>query len=367
MTSGVFDPSAPAGERPARPLRNRERHVTDYAELSKQVMAAGLLQRRLGWYWTYGLLLLGAFVALWVGVVLLGDSWLQLGLAALMAVVLSQLTFLGHDTAHRQVFASHAWNEWTSRLIGGVVTGLSYAWWSSKHNRHHSGPNQLGRDPDIESAVLAFSDEAAEGRTGLAAWWTRHQGWAFFPLLLLEGVNLHAAGVRTLLTRREARHRRLELTLVLSRLTAYVVVLAVVLPPLKAVAFAAVQLGLFGVLMGASFAPNHKGMPIVPRSMNVDFLRRQVLMSRNVRGGLLTDFAMGGLNYQVEHHLFPSMPRPNLRRAQPLVRRFCEERGVAYTEAGMLESYGIVVRYLNSVGLGARDPFTCPLASSLRG
>jgi fatty acid desaturase len=101
--------------------------------------------------------------------------------------------------------------------------------------------------------------------------------------------------------------------------------------------------------------------------MRIDFLRRQVLMSRNVRGGLWVDFALGGLNYQIEHHLFPSMPRPNLRRAQPLVRAYCAEHGVSYTEVGLLESYRIVVDYLNNVGLRARGPFECPLAAELRG
>ena len=82
-----------------------------------------------------------------------------------------------------------------------------------------------------------------------------------------------------------------------------------------------VQQGLFGLYLGCSFAPNHKGMPTLTEADRLDFLRRQVLTSRNVRGGCLVDFVLGGLNYQIEHHLFPSMPRPNLRHAQPIVRR----------------------------------------------
>ena len=60
-----------------------------------------------------------------------------------------------------------------------------------------------------------------------------------------------------------------------------------------------------------------------------DFLRRQVLTSRNVRGNWLTDLALGGLNYQIEHHLFPSMPRPNLRRSKAIVAAFCRRAGRA--------------------------------------
>ena len=79
-----------------------------------------------------------------------------------------------------------------------------------------------------------------------------------------------------------------------------------VLSPVKAVVFIIVQQGLFGLYLGCSFAPNHKGMPILDAADQSDFLRRQALTSRNVRGGWLTDFALGGLNYQIEHHLFPS-------------------------------------------------------------
>jgi fatty acid desaturase len=75
---------------------------------------------------------------------------------------------------------------------------------------------------------------------------------------------------------------------------------------------------------------------------------------------------MGGLNYQIEHHLFPSMPRPNLRRAQPLIRSFCAEHGVPYTQTSLLGSYAIVLRYLNAVGLRHRDPFACPLVQQFR-
>ena len=76
--------------------------------------------------------------------------------------------------------------------------------------------------------------------------------------------------------------------------------------PIKAVVFIIVQQGLFGLYLGCSFAPNHKGMPILDAADQSDFLRRQALTSCNVRGGWLTDFALGGLNYQIEHHLFPS-------------------------------------------------------------
>jgi fatty acid desaturase len=161
-------------------------------------------------------------------------------------------------------------------------------------------------------------------------------------------------------------HQRVEALLVIGRLLSYVIVLLLLLPPGKASAFFGIQMAIFGLALGGSFAPNHKGMPIVPADMKVDFLRRQVAMSRNIRGGMMTDFAMGGLNYQIEHHLFPSMPRPNLASAQPIIREYCNVHEVPYTETGLFESYGIVIRYLNQVGLRGQDTFACPLVALYR-
>jgi len=123
---------------------------------------------------------------------------------------------------------------------------------------------------------------------------------------------------------------------------------------------------VFGLYMGLSFAPNHVGMPIVPPDVKIDFLRRQVLMSRNISGGRLMDTFMGGLNKQVEHHLFPSMARPNLRKVAPLVRKHCEELGIRYTETTLAQSFRTIFHYLNRVGRGGLDVWACPLAAQYR-
>ena len=337
-----------------------------FARLSRQIKAEGLLDRHVGFYVRKALLwavVLGAAVAASVAI---GDSWWQLLIAGVLGVVFTQFAFMAHEASHRQVFRSGPANDWAGLFLANFVVGISYSWWMNKHTRHHGNPNVIGRDPDIEKDTISFLESDAAESRGLIRLITRKQGYLFFPLLMLEGINLHVHGIRHVLGRGTVKRRGLEVTLIAVRLIAVVAIVFWAFPPLLAVVFLFVQLAVFGVYMGASFAPNHKGMPLIPRGERVDFLERQVLTSRNIRGGTFMDSFMGGLNYQIEHHLFPSMARPALARTQQIVREYCRENGVRYTETGLIESYAIVIAYLNRVGLAARDPFDCPMINSYR-
>jgi fatty acid desaturase len=64
----------------------------------------------------------------------------------------------------------------------------------------------------------------------------------------------------------------------------------------------------------------------------------------------MIDLMLGSLNYQIEHHLFPNMPRPNLRRAQAIVRAYCREHHVPYTEVGLIGSYRAALTHLHELG-----------------
>jgi fatty acid desaturase len=306
-----------------------------------------------------------ALAAAAAGFVLLGDTWFQLLVAGALGIILTQYAFLAHEASHRQVFESGKANDVAGRTIANLFVGISYSWWMTKHSRHHANPNIIGKDPDIERDFISFTETDAAKAKGVYGWVTRHQGYFFFPVLLLEGLNLHIHGFRTVFGRGKVDKRWVEISMLVSRVGAYLAVVFLMLPLGMAFAFVGVQLGVFGMYMGASFAPNHKGMPILPRDSKVDFLRRQVLTSRNIKGGFVMDVFMGGLNYQIEHHLFPNMPRPHLKEAQRIAKGYCETHRIPYTETTITQSYGIVINYLNRVGLAAGgDPFDCPAANA---
>ena len=342
------------------------RVATDFSQLVDTIQASGLLERRYGYYAIKIGSVVAAFVGLWVAFFLIGDSWAQLVVAAVLGLVLTHLAFLSHDAAHRQILKSASANEWLAVALAGIGVGMSAAWWIRKHTKHHANPNTINRDPDIATTVIAFYPEPDRPRSRLVAFLIARQGWWFFPILTVEGLNLHAQSMVTLFGNGPVKRRKTELGMVFSRWVVYLTALFVMLSPGIAAAFLGVQLMVFGVYMGCTFAPSHKGMPVLPEDAKLDFFRRQVLTSRNITGSQFMTFLMGGLNYQVEHHLFPSMPRPNLRHAQPMVKPFCAERSVPYTETSLFTAYRIVVRYLNKVGLSARDPFQCPMVAGFR-
>ncbi|WP_296666953.1 acyl-CoA desaturase [Demequina sp.] len=336
-------------------------HVTrTFAPLASTVRDTGLLRRSYWFYSIFGAALVLAFGGVVTGFVLLGDSWLQLLMAGALGIVWTQVAFLAHEASHRTVLNSGPANDALGRLLSTVAVGVSHQWWVSKHNRHHGNPNTMGKDPDIEKDTISFIEEDAVKAKGLVRAITKHQGWLFFPLLTLEGINLHFRSVASLIQGGTRRQKWMELPAIALHFGLYLVPLFLVLPFGMACAFLGVQLAVFGVYMGASFAPNHKGMMIIPDGVRVDFLSKQVLTSRNVSGGWTMSILMGGLNYQIEHHLFPNMARPHLGRAREIVREHCESVGLPYTETTLLGSYAEVVKYLNRVGLAARDPFDCP-------
>jgi fatty acid desaturase len=322
--------------------------------LTRRIAGAGLLRRRPGYYTLRigGVAVL--FAAAWTGFALLGDSWWQPLTAVVLGLLYAQIALVAHDVAHRQVFRLRRASELTGRLAGNLCIGMSYGWWQDKHTRHHANPNHEELDPDVMPSILVWSADQARSAHGLPRLVGGRQAYLFFPLLTLEGMNLHVSSVRALF-RPVLRRRSVEAVLLGIHIVGYLTGLLLVLPPARALLFLAVHQVVFGVYLGCTFAPNHKGMPtLTAADERPDYLRRQVLTSRNVRGSLLVDVALGGLNHQIEHHLFPSMPTPHLRKARPIVKAYCDQLGVGYTETGLIDSYTQALRHLYRVGAPLR-------------
>lgn len=350
--------------------------LTHFNRVLHQVRDAGLLAKKPSFYVIRLAVLSVVAVGFWIlgGVVAnlsqQNQLWMIAAFAvvALLGIVSAQYGFIAHEAAHRQVFRNNKVNDWTGLLLANLLAGLSYGFWLRKHNKHHQRPNQIGQDPDIAIRVLSFTTESKESKRGLERWVSDRQGYLFPLLLLFTGFDLLLDSFAGLARKdRKLSTRVLEFTLMMIRQLTPYVVFAVMFGPIWALALWFVMMMTFGFFMGAAFAPNHKGMPLVSKDSKLDFFSRQVLTSRNIKGSWLKDNLMGGLNYQVEHHLFPSMARPNLRKAHDIVAEYCRENDITLVEMNLLASYRVIMQHLNKVGLSNNsDPFVCPMVAELR-
>ena len=165
---------------------------------------------------------------------------------------------------------------------------------------------------------------------------------------LLPGILQHAPPEHRYAMQGRPGCARMEGWLLAAHFAMYGAVLVGALGVGGALAFALVHHFLTGLYMASIFAPNHKGMPLTNGGTR-GFLREQVLTSRNIGGNWLIDLVYGGLNYQIEHHLFPTLPRNNLKRVAPIVRAYCDVHAITYSETSVFRSWQAILGHYNDV------------------
>lgn len=324
----------------------------EHATLTLLINQQNLLARQPLYYLGKILFTFSLLVASMLFLFLVGNSWFQLLNAVFLAFVFGQMGFLGHDASHHQIFDTPAKNARFGRIIWTLFLGINPNWWTQKHNKHHSHPNQLDEDPDIEFPIVAFSVEQARRKRGVLRLLVKPQAYLFpfFWTLLMPSMRFDS--IRTFL--HGNRYRSITAALFTLHFLVYFGVLFSVLTPLVAILFIGIHQGLLGLYISSVFAPNHKGMPILARNTSMSYLQKQVHTARNVHGHPLTDFWYGGLNYQIEHHLYPNMPRNNLPKAQRIVKAFCRRHGILYHETGVVQSYREIFAELHRVSATLR-------------
>ena len=324
-----------------------------YAALKRMIKQKGLLEQQPVYY---TLKMLSTLGLLTVGIVFLLVSnhfWLQLLDAAYLGFVLTQIATLSHDIGHRQVFRTAWRTNVTNLLVANVLVGLSGAWWVDRHNQHHSHPNQFDLDPDIAIPFISFSVEEAHHKPPFLQFIVKYQAFFFFPTQVFVIPAFTILSIRFLLEKK-ARYPFAEALLILLHYVLYAGLLLTCMNIWQALVFLLIQQTCCGLYLGSIFAPNHKGMLMLDKESQLDFLHRQVLTSRNIQAHPLTDFWYCGLNYQIEHHLFPTMPRNRLNEAQRIVKAFCQSHSIPYYETSFLQSYKEILHALHEASAPLR-------------
>ncbi len=302
----------------------------EYDVLNARVRAAGLYERTYGSYIAHTVAVFLGIIAVWYGMRVMPDSFLATLLLGICAgFVLVQAGMVGHDLSHLQVFASRRVNRVCSLIMWTFVCGLSERGWYDKHNAHHKHVNHVGQDPDLEIPFVFSTVQIDHKPQWVRRFVLPHQSWLFFVMLPLVYPNFVIWSILNVFTQRD-RRALLEGILIALHFILFFGVPFFYFSPLLALVFIVTTLSVVGMYMGMVFAPNHKGEEVIERTETT--WKDQILLTRNIRSNPFTFFVFGGLDLQVEHHLFPNMSRYNYPRAQVIVKQFCREAGIEYYE-----------------------------------
>lgn len=331
------------------PVSNQE-----YVELKKIIKAAGLLEPSHAYYVFKTIVAFATIAASVALTIWLSNPLWILTSAVFMGFASSQTALLAHDVGHRQSYRGRRLNTIGRVLFGNVLLCVSHTWWNDKHNQHHATPNHIDDDPDIRIPFVVITPDQIAKRPRLIRPLLHIQGFLFPLLLPLQSLSMRITSVQHL-RRGESKQPRMEAAFMALHVVLYGALLWTTGSIWVALAFLVIHQVTFSLYNSTVFASNHKGMALIRADQRLGFFREQVLTSRNIRKGPVVDFLYGGLNYQVEHHLFPTMPRNNLSKSQPIIRQFCEERGVAFHVTGVIQCYREIFENFQRVG-SAQEP-----------
>ncbi|KAG5175371.1 delta-6 fatty acid desaturase [Tribonema minus] len=344
-----------------------------YRDLRGKLVVAGMFNSSKAYYvWKCS-----SNLAIWAAgclCVILSDSFAVHMLGAfLLALFWQQCGWLAHDFLHHQVFKNRAYGDYAGIFWGNIAQGFSVGWWKNKHNTHHAVPNLHASspdahdgDPDIDTMpLLAWSLKmaAAAERSAAGRFFVEHQAVLYFPILLIARISWLlqslsfcfdlAGGVWESKGSDDAKRnfplRRAEQAGMVVHYAWFGALLATQLSVVEAVVFFLAAQMMCGFMLALVFGLGHNGMATYDADARPDFWKLQVTTTRNVSPNLFVDWFCGGLQYQVDHHLFPSIPRHNLPKVHAAVAAFCKENGVEYHEASMLAGTVEVLSHLKGV------------------
>ncbi|KAJ3307801.1 hypothetical protein HDU76_004361 [Blyttiomyces sp. JEL0837] len=280
-----------------------------------------------------------------------------------MALFWQQCGWLAHDFLHHQVFKYRPYNDAVGFLVGNVFQGFSVNWWKNKHCTHHSVPNVHTEDPDIDTMpFLAWSEHALEFFTDfkeadVARFMVAYQPVLFFPILAVARLAWCTSSIRYNLNGRVANPTVAFIEIATLALH-WILLLGIsfgLCNVLRALLFVFVAETACGVMLAIVFTVNHNGMPVFTSkaASKMNFYELQIVTGRDVEPTHFANWFTGGLNYQIEHHCFPSIPRHQFYRVAPLVESLCKKHGVVYHKTSLWGGLGEILGRLTSISRAA--------------
>lgn len=317
-----------------------------------------IIQRLLTPSLTETLIKLGVLTILFVAALWLswfGNSWMEYAVAWIaLALLLAQFAFVGHDAGHGSTTRKPAINRAIGQFSMTLVAGLAFDEWIARHRAHHRFCQDESRDPDMAVAFVASLTVESKLRKGfLGRLLTRCQFVHIWFLTLLFGHSQrHLSQIAGLCN---PRRHRIDAAMLILHFTLWFGVPCLLLNvPIHAALLAyAIPATLLGPYLAAIFWVNHIGMPLIRNVESFSFFEHQIVTSRTITNPPAWDWLFGGLNYQIEHHLFPRVASSRLPAVQAIVRRHFALHQIAYNGVPWHEAVRMIAAHFRQVARAA--------------
>lgn len=332
--------------------RNADALMVAFRELRAQLVREGFMKPRLSFFLAHFVqILVLEFAAYWLACAY-GASWLGWAATALaLAVSQVQAGWLQHDFGHLSVLGTRSANVLVHRLLIGPFKAASSPWWRSRHNRHHAMPNTLRRDPDVHNEPLFVFDELMLDDDGGG----EMKGWRFSKYQALYwhvlGPPLVTTLVFLLTNVADCIKRRLwvDFALGMAFFVRFGAVFGPVLGWRSALALYVAMRLVESVWFTWVSAMSHFPMAFARPDEPANWVRAQFAATQNVRGSALVDWFTGHLDYQLEHHLFPTMPRHAYPAVHARVAAFAAAHGLPLRVRSLWQAFTDVTHKLRAV------------------
>ncbi|XP_063145270.1 acyl-CoA (8-3)-desaturase-like [Candoia aspera] len=340
-----------AHDQPSSEPSKNQLLIEDFRELRSTVEKMGLLTPNLLFFFLISFHIILLDVAAWLIIWYFGTSSIPFftGLA-LFTIAQGQMSWLQHDLGHLSVFRTSKWNHVGHMFFMSLMKGLSVKWWNNLHFQHHAKPNCFRKDPDLNMHPLVFAlGKKLATEIGLQKkkfMPYNHQHKYFFimaPLLLVPFFQLSVFYFTI------RRREWVDLALI----TAYQIRNFLIYIPIMGFNYFMAYYWLARFLEASWFIwvsqMNHIPMNI-DYDTNMDWVSAQLHATCNVDQSFFNDWFTGHLNFQIEHHLFPTMPRHNYSKVAPLVKSLCAKHGIPYQSKPLLTAFGDILQSLKDSG-----------------
>ncbi|KAK9749098.1 hypothetical protein RND81_02G102400 [Saponaria officinalis] len=339
----------------------------DYRKLFLEFHKMGLFDKKGHGALIIMLITLIMFCVSVYGVLMSNNLWVHLISGGLMGFTWIQLGWIGHDSSHYQVMINPKFNSIANFIIGNCISGISIAWWKRSHNAHHIACNSLEFDPDMQHMpILAISSKFFNSLNSyfydrkmnfnsISRVLVSYQHLTFYPIFAFLRIFMYAQSFYLLLSKKKVANRGKELLGLVVFWIWYPLLISYLPNWSERITFTIITLAVTGIQQ-FQFSLNHLSCDAyLGPPTGADWFEKQVTGSLDIECSPWMDWFHGGLQFQIEHHLFPRMPRSQFRKISPFVKELCKKHSLPYRSMSFWRANLVTFKTVHAAAIEARD------------